>query len=341
MTLDDAGRARSATQESDLPPAAVEAEALVAERRRWTPARIAVWVGVGLLGGLSWVMVAIVRGETVNAMWFVFAAVCTYFIAYRFYSTSSRKDAEAGTTGATPAEYNENGQDYMPTDRRVLFGHHFAAIAGAGPLVGPVLAAQMGYLPGTIWIIVGVVLAGAVQDYLVLFFSMRRGGRSLGQMAREQLGRVGGIAAIDRHARHHDHHRGDPRPGRGQRPRREPVGRLLGLDDHPDRPVHGRVPAVPAAGEGRRGLGHRVRAADGLHHRRRLGRRDRVGRRCSPWTARRSPGDHRLRLRRRRAAGVAAARPARLPLDVHEGRHDRHARRRRSSSSARHQRAAV
>ncbi|MBZ4296366.1 carbon starvation protein A, partial [Mycobacterium tuberculosis] len=85
----------------------------------------------------------------------------------------------------TPAEYHANGKDYMPTDRRVLYGHHFAAIAGAGPLVGPVLAAQMGYLPGTIWIIVGVILAGAVQDYLVLFFSMRRGGRSLGQMARE------------------------------------------------------------------------------------------------------------------------------------------------------------
>ncbi|HEY4615207.1 MAG TPA: carbon starvation CstA family protein, partial [Citricoccus sp.] len=97
---------------------------------------------------------------------------------------------------ATPAEYNNNGRDFMPTDRRVLFGHHFAAIAGAGPLVGPVLAAQMGYLPGTIWIIVGVVLAGAVQDYLVMFFSMRRGGRSLGQMAREELGIIGGTAAL-------------------------------------------------------------------------------------------------------------------------------------------------
>jgi carbon starvation protein len=197
MTLDDAPTARSATQERDLPPAAVEPDVLAAERRHWTPLRIGVWAGVALLGGLSWVMLAIVRGETVNAIWFVFAAVCTYFIAYRFYSTYIEdRLTKPDDRRATPAEYNENGQDYMPTDRRVLYGHHFAAIAGAGPLVGPVLAAQWGYLPGTLWIIVGVVLAGAVQDYLVLFFSMRRGGRSLGQMAREELGRVGGAAAM-------------------------------------------------------------------------------------------------------------------------------------------------
>ena len=142
-------------------------------------------------------MIAIVRGETVNAIWFVFAAVCTYLIAYRFYSKFiERNITRPDDRRATPAEYKANGKDYVATDRRVLFGHHFAAIAGAGPLVGPVLAAQMGYLPGTIWIIVGVVLAGAVQDYLVLFFSMRRGGRSLGQMARDELGRIGGTAAI-------------------------------------------------------------------------------------------------------------------------------------------------
>ena len=204
MTLDDAGSrgtgpggAPGTTRERELPPAAVDADVLAAERRRWTPVKIAGWVGVGLLGGLAWVMLAIVRGETVNAIWFVFAAVCTYLIAYRFYSTYIEdRLTKPDDRRATPAEYNENGQDYVPTDRRVLYGHHFAAIAGAGPLVGPVLAAQWGYLPGTIWIIVGVVLAGAVQDYLVLFFSMRRGGRSLGQMAREELGRVGGFAAM-------------------------------------------------------------------------------------------------------------------------------------------------
>lgn len=180
----------------EMPPVAVEDEVLEEERGAWTPTKIAVWVAIALLGGLSWVMIAIVRGETINAIWFVFAAVCTYFIAYRFYSTYiERVIAKPDDTRATPAEYKDNGHDYMPTDRRVLYGHHFAAIAGAGPLVGPVLAAQLGYLPGTIWIIVGVVLAGAVQDYLVMFFSMRRGGRSLGQMARDELGRIGGTAA--------------------------------------------------------------------------------------------------------------------------------------------------
>lgn len=177
-----------------LPPTAVPDDETTP---RWTPKRIAIWSAIALLGGFAWVMLAVVRGETVNAIWFVFAAVCTYFIAYRFYSkVIERYITRPDDRRATPAEVREDGKDYVPTDRRVLYGHHFAAIAGAGPLVGPVLAAQMGYLPGTIWIIVGVVLAGAVQDYLVLFFSMRRGGRTIGQMARQELGRVGGTAAI-------------------------------------------------------------------------------------------------------------------------------------------------
>ena len=184
-------------QDPDLPPVALDPETAEAEDRRWTPAKIAIWVGIALLGGLSWYMLALVRGETVNAIWFVFAAVCTYFIAYRFYSKFiERKLLQPNDRRATPAEYKADGKDFAATDRRVLYGHHFAAIAGAGPLVGPVLAAQMGYLPGTIWIIIGVVFAGAVQDYLVMFFSMRRGGRSLGQMARDELGRVGGTAAL-------------------------------------------------------------------------------------------------------------------------------------------------
>ena len=182
---------RARTRERALPPVAVE------DKPKWTPLKIAVWVVVALLGGLGWTMLAIVRGETVNAIWFVFAAVATYLIFYRFYSKYiERLIVRPDDRCATPAEYKSDGKDYVPTDRRVLFGHHFAAIAGAGPLTGPVLAAQMGYLPGTIWIIVGVVLAGAVQDYLVMFFSMRRGGRSLGQMAKDELGRFGGAAAI-------------------------------------------------------------------------------------------------------------------------------------------------
>ncbi len=178
----------------NLPPVAVPPDRL---RSRWTPAKIALWVAIALLGGLAWRMLAIVRGETVNAIWFVFAAICTYLIGYRFYSkVIERYITRPDDRRATPAERKADGKDFVPTDRRVLYGHHFAAIAGAGPLVGPVLAAQMGYLPGTIWIIVGVILAGAVQDYLVLFFSMRRGGRTIGQMARDELGKIGGTAAI-------------------------------------------------------------------------------------------------------------------------------------------------
>ena len=185
------------TPDTAAPPAGVDPQVLEAESKKWTPTRVIVWVAISLLGAVAWAVLAISRGETINAIWFVFAAVCTYLVAYRFYAKFiERKVARPDDFRATPAEAKDNGQDFMPTDRRVLFGHHFAAIAGAGPLVGPVLAAQMGYLPGTIWIIVGVVLAGAVQDYLVMFFSMRRGGRSLGQMAREELGVIGGTAAI-------------------------------------------------------------------------------------------------------------------------------------------------
>ena len=182
---------RKIRTDPDLPPVAVEEPP-----PNTTPSKITFGV-IGVLGALGWVMIAIVRGERVNAMWFVFAAVCSYIIAFRFYSRLIEyKVLKPRDTRATPAEKFENGKDFMPTDRRVLYGHHFAAIAGAGPLVGPVLAAQMGYLPGTIWIIVGVIFAGAVQDYMVMHLSIRRNGRSLGQMARDELGPIGGWAAI-------------------------------------------------------------------------------------------------------------------------------------------------
>ncbi len=146
---------------------------------------------------MAWTIIAFVRGETVNAVWFVVAAICTYVIGYRFYARLiEAKIVRPRDDHATPAEVFDDGTDYVPTDRRVLFGHHFAAIAGAGPLVGPVLATQMGYLPCSIWIIVGAVFAGAVQDYLVLWISTRRRGRSLGQMARDELGALGGAAAL-------------------------------------------------------------------------------------------------------------------------------------------------
>ena len=185
------------TPDPALPPTAVDESVREAEERKWTPTKIAIWAAISLLGAVAWFMLAIVRGETVNAIWFVFAAVCTYLIGYRFYSkVIERFLLKPNDRRATPSEYKADGKDYVRTDRNVLFGHHFAAIAGAGPLVGPILAAQMGYLPGTIWIIIGVVFAGAVQDYVVMFFSMRRGGRSLGQMAREELGVIGGTAAL-------------------------------------------------------------------------------------------------------------------------------------------------
>lgn len=168
-----------------------------APRRRPTPAQVALWGGIALVGAVCWTVLALSRGEEVSALWILFAALASYAIAYRFYARFiAVKVLGVDDTRATPAERLENGQDFDVTDRRVLFGHHFAAIAGAGPLVGPVLAAQMGYLPGTIWIIVGVILAGAVQDMMVLFFSMRRDGRSLGQMVRDEIGVVGGTAAL-------------------------------------------------------------------------------------------------------------------------------------------------
>jgi carbon starvation protein len=143
-------------------------------------------------------MIALSRGETLNAAWLVLAAVGTYPVAYRFYSRwIATRVLGLDQRRATPAERLDNGRDFVPTPRFVLFGHHFAAIAGAGPLVGPVLAAQFGYLPGTLWIIFGVVLGGAVQDFVILFASMRRDGKSLGQMAKEEIGPVtGGLAMI-------------------------------------------------------------------------------------------------------------------------------------------------
>lgn len=155
------------------------------------------WALLALAGAAGWGMLALSRGETVSAAWLVLAAVGTYLVAYRFYSRFLA-DRVFGLNDrrATPAERLANGRDFVPTSRWVLFGHHFAAIAGAGPLVGPVLAAQFGYLPGTIWIVFGVVLAGAVQDFIILFGSMRRDGKSLGQMAKEETGPVTGLLAM-------------------------------------------------------------------------------------------------------------------------------------------------
>lgn len=156
-----------------------------------------VWVAVAILGAFALGTVALARGETVNALWVVIAAVCVYLIAYRYYSRFiADKVFQLDGTRMTPAWKYNDGLDYVPTNKHVLFGHHFAAIAGAGPLVGPVLAAQMGYLPGMLWILAGVVFAGAVQDFTILFISSRRDGRSLGELVREELGTIPGVIAL-------------------------------------------------------------------------------------------------------------------------------------------------
>lgn len=155
------------------------------------------WLVLAVLGACALGVVALRRGEAINALWIVVAAVAIYLVAYRYYSLFiATKVMQLDPRRATPAVLNNDGLDYVPTNKHILFGHHFAAIAGAGPLVGPVLAAQMGYLPGTLWLIAGVVLAGAVQDFMVLFLSTRRNGRSLGDMVREEMGRIPGTIAL-------------------------------------------------------------------------------------------------------------------------------------------------
>ncbi|TYC90457.1 carbon starvation CstA family protein [Novosphingobium sp. BW1] len=159
--------------------------------------RHAPWVGLALAATVCLTVLAVSRGEDVNALWIVVAAVSSFLVGYRYYALYiARHVMKLDPRRATPAHTRADGLDYVATDKRVLFGHHFAAIAGAGPLVGPVLAAQMGYLPGTLWIIFGVVLAGAVQDFMVLFISMRRDGKSLGELVRLEMGPVAGTIAL-------------------------------------------------------------------------------------------------------------------------------------------------
>jgi carbon starvation protein len=156
-----------------------------------------IWIVVALVGAFAIGGIALHRGETINAMWIVVAAACIYSLGYRFYSAwIAAKVLTVDGSRATPAVRLNNGRDFVPTHRWIVFGHHFAAIAGPGPLIGPTLAAQFGYLPGTIWILIGGVLGGCVQDMTILFMSTRRNGRSLGQMARDELGPLGGFAAI-------------------------------------------------------------------------------------------------------------------------------------------------
>lgn len=166
-------------------------------RKPMTAAQLVILIILAVLGAVALAYIALNRGEAINAMWIVVAAVCVYLVAYRLYGLFiSNTVLQADSTRMTPAYRRNDGLDYVPTDKNILFGHHFAAIAGAGPLVGPVLAAQMGYLPGLLWILAGCVLAGAVQDFMVLFISTRRDGRSLGELVREEMGDVAGVIAL-------------------------------------------------------------------------------------------------------------------------------------------------
>src|SRR5687767_10716000 len=156
-----------------------------------------VWILVAVVGAAAFGVLALSRGESISAAWLLTAAVCTYVIGFRFYSKFiASRVFRLDDRRATPAERFNNGRDFVPTNRWVLYGHHFAAIAGAGPLVGPVLAAQFGFLPGTIWLVIGVVLAGAVQDFTILFCSLRRDGKSLGQMAKEEINKTAGVTGM-------------------------------------------------------------------------------------------------------------------------------------------------
>ena len=291
---------------------------------------------MALAGAGALAAIALSRGEPVNGLFFVVAAGGTYLVAYRFYSAFiAARVLALDATRATPAERLDDGRDFVPTNRWVVLGHHFAAIAGPGPLVGPTLAAQFGYLPGTLWLVAGAVLGGCVQDFVILFFSLRRDGRSLGQIARDEVGRRAGllamvsvlaimvillavVALVVVNALKHSPW------GAFTLAMTIPIAMLMGLYMRFLRP--GRVLEASAIGlalvivRGRRGPVGRPLARVGARlHARRPGAR-----------ARRD----RLRLRRLRAAGLAAARAARLPLGLHQGGRRAGARRRDPARAA-------
>src|SRR5450756_2212771 len=159
--------------------------------------QVFVWLGISLLGAFAYVTLALHRGENINSVFILLAALCTYAIAYRFYSKLIAARVRAiDDRRATPCEQHDDGKDFVKTNPWIVFGHHFAAISGPGPLVGPVLAAQFGYLPGLLWILIGVVLGGAVQDFVILFASLRRDGKSLGEMVKDELNSFAGVLAL-------------------------------------------------------------------------------------------------------------------------------------------------
>lgn len=231
-----------------------------------------IWALLSVIGAFALGYIALNRGEQINALWIVVAAVCVYLIAYRFYGLYIAKTVlGVDPTRMTPAVRHNDGLDYVPTDKKVLFGHHFAAIAGAGPLVGPVLAAQMGYLPGMIWILAGVVLAGAVQDFMVLFVSTRRDGRSLGELVKEEMGPTAGVLALVACFMIMVIILAVPGDDCGESADPQSVGDIHRRLYHSAGDLYGHLHPLSASGTHRRGVGDRPGDAGVRHHLRRLG----------------------------------------------------------------------
>ena len=198
------------------------------------------WIAVAAIGALSVAVLAMSRGEQISALWIIVAGLCTLAISYRFYSKwLATKVLVLNDERATPAVVQADGKDFVPTNRWMVFGHHFAAIAGPGPLVGPVLAAQFGFLPGTLWILIGATLGGGVHDMIVLFASVRRGGKTLGQMVKEEIGGGVGVARARQRPRDHDYSDGRARARRRASAREKSVGRVHNRDDDSGRVHHG------------------------------------------------------------------------------------------------------
>lgn len=215
------------------------------------------WLMVAVAGASAYAVLALHRGEGLNSAYILLAALCSYAIGYRFYSKwLAARVLVLDDRRATPCEVHDDGKDFVRTNRWIVFGHHFAAISGPGPLVGPVLAAQFGYLPGTLWILIGVTLGGAVQDFVVLFASLRRDGKSLGQMVKEELNGAAGFVALTAIVAILVILLACTRLGRGQGPGGKFLGRLHGRLDHPHCDVHGLLLAIRACGKSLGSLGH-------------------------------------------------------------------------------------
>ena len=282
------------------------------------------WGTVALLGAAAVGVVAVHRGEPINALWLVVAASCCYALGYRFYSKFiAVKILALDGLRATPAERLENGRDFLVTNKWVVFGHHFAAIAGPGPLVGPVLAAQFGYLPGTLWVLAGAVFAGCVQDFVILLFSVRRDGKSLTEMAKDEIGRVGGFVAYVAVICDSDHLIGCGGADRGERAEGESMGDVHDCDDHADRAADGLVFAADSSGESAGSVGAGICSGAGGD----LGRavcitESGAGASVYVYRAYAGDSDHGLRVCGFGAAGVAAAGAARLSQHVREAGND-------------------